>query len=127
MNNGRRDSVAAPVNEMEDHYDFRGGVRGKHVATTANGVTRMAKFAWPDIWDAGLIKEHHRFEIDYFPQASVGASVPRWRASRDSGSTWTDWQEFPPSAASSVNVDRLKEFVVKHFRMSLWRQGAGRG
>ena len=38
MKKGTRKTAAQADNEMRDHYDFRGGVRGKHAAQYAAGA-----------------------------------------------------------------------------------------
>jgi hypothetical protein len=37
MKKGTKKAAARADNEMRDHYDFRGGVRGKHAAQFAAG------------------------------------------------------------------------------------------
>jgi hypothetical protein len=38
MKKGNKKTATPPDDEMRDHYDFRGGVRGKHAAQFAAGT-----------------------------------------------------------------------------------------
>ncbi|HZS62593.1 MAG TPA: hypothetical protein VFA43_25255 [Gemmatimonadaceae bacterium] len=38
MKKGPKKATTSPDDEMRDHYDFRGGVRGKHAAQFAAGT-----------------------------------------------------------------------------------------